>query len=94
MSNIHTLKDLPSNSEAYGFTVDRKNGNKCTKCLETVFPNFRFKSITSFFVILCVAMYIVTKVIDATVMSHKDGDNQSWVCTLHLLKAKYTYDIT
>lgn len=29
MSKIRTLKDLPNNSEAFGFTVERKHNNKC-----------------------------------------------------------------
>ena len=95
-----TLADLKaregnSNSENYGFEVSR-NGekNKCLLCLETFFPNFKLRAITLLFVLICIAMFTLTKVIDATVMGNKDGDQERWVCTLHTFQAKFTYDIT
>ena len=100
MSKMMTLQDLKAreqnnNSESYGFNVSRQNrGNKCLQCLETFFPNFRLASITFAFVLLCIGMFILTKVVDATIMGNKEGDQERWVCTLHTFQAKFTYDIT
>lgn len=97
MSKIHTLRDLPSNnSESYGFNVERRgqSSNQCMNCLQAVFPGFRLVSITMLLSVICVGMYITTKVVDETVMGNSGGDLQRWICTLHTFQAKYTYDIT
>ena len=71
MSRMMTLKDLQarqgnSNSESYGFNVERNSSssNQCMQCLNIVFPNFKLKSLTMLFVVGCIAMYVTTRILD------------------------------
>ena len=96
MSRMMTLKDLNArDGGGGGFEVNRssRSDNKCLHCLETFFPNFKLRSFTFLLVLACVAVFTVTKVIDGTVMGNSSGDQQRWLCTLHIFQAKFTYDI-
>jgi len=80
MSKMMTLADLKArdgnnNSESWGFNVARQpNKNGCLQCLETVFPHFKINSINFLFVIICIGMFILTKVMDSTVMGNSSDD--------------------
>ena len=96
-----TLKDLQArnnnNSESYGFNVtDNRGGRKngCIECLEAFFPNFKLATFNMLFIFICIAMFIITKVVNSAVMGNQDGDQEKWLCTLHFFQAKFTYDIT
>ena len=64
------------------------------QCLNAVFPNFKLKSLTMLFFIACVALFVTTRILDATVMGNSNGDYEKWTCTLRTFGAKFTYDIT
>ena len=46
------------------------------------------------FVVACTGTYFASKVVESTLISADNGDQERWMCTLHTLQAKFTYDIT